>query len=102
MREWSSTGAPAIAGRPLAFVYFGGGTPSFSRRQLESLVRRLSASRRGTKAEEVTFECEPGTLTEDKLAAIRQMGVTRLSLGVENFDDRILELNGRAHRSREI
>jgi oxygen-independent coproporphyrinogen-3 oxidase len=53
-------------------------------------------------AEEITFECEPGTLTEAKLAAIRDMGVTRLSLGVENFDDRILELNGRAHRSPEI
>jgi len=50
----------------------------------------------------VTFECEPGTLTEPKLAAIRDLGVTRLSLGIENFDDRILELNGRAHRSAEI
>ena len=39
-------------------------------------------------AEEITFECEPGTLTEAKLAAIREIGVTRLSLGVENFDDR--------------
>jgi oxygen-independent coproporphyrinogen-3 oxidase len=55
-----------------------------------------------TQAEEITFECEPGTLTDAKLAAIRRMGVTRLSLGVENFDDRILELNGRAHRSPEI
>ena len=55
-----------------------------------------------TDAEEITFECEPGTLTEAKLEAIRQMGVSRLSLGVENFDDRILELNGRAHRSPEI
>jgi oxygen-independent coproporphyrinogen-3 oxidase len=53
-------------------------------------------------AEEVAFECEPGTLSESKLKAIRQMGVTRLSLGVENYDDRILELNGRAHRSPEI
>jgi oxygen-independent coproporphyrinogen-3 oxidase len=53
-------------------------------------------------AEEVTFECEPGTLTEAKLSAIRGIGVTRLSLGVENFDDEILEINGRAHRSPEI
>ena len=50
----------------------------------------------------MAFECEPGTLSESKLKAIRQMGVTRLSLGVENYDDRILELNGRAHRSPEI
>ena len=53
-------------------------------------------------AEEVTFECEPGTLTDHKLKVIREIGVTRLSLGVENFDDHILEINGRAHRSREI
>ena len=46
--------------------------------------------------------CEPGTLTESKLAAIRGLGVTRLSLGIENFDDHILELNGRAHRSAEV
>jgi coproporphyrinogen III oxidase-like Fe-S oxidoreductase len=94
---------PAIAGRPLNFVYFGGGTPSFlSTKQLEGLVSRLSALTPWTDAEEVTFECEPGTLTEPKIAAIRDIGVTRLSLGVENFSDDILELNGRAHRSPEI
>jgi coproporphyrinogen III oxidase-like Fe-S oxidoreductase len=94
---------PAIAGRPLNFVYFGGGTPSFlSTKQLEGLVSRLSTVTPWRDAEEVTFECEPGTLTEPKLAAIRGIGVTRLSLGVENFSDDILELNGRAHRSPEI
>ena len=103
-REWQLYARqPAIAGRPLNFVYFGGGTPSFlSTPQLEGLVSRLSATASWEGAEEITFECEPGTLTETKLAAIRRFGVTRLSLGVENFDDRILELNGRAHRSPEI
>jgi coproporphyrinogen III oxidase-like Fe-S oxidoreductase len=94
---------PAIAGRPLHFVYFGGGTPSFlSTQQLQRLVTGLTARTDWSRAAEVTFECEPGTLSESKLAAIRDFGVTRLSLGVENFDDRILELNGRAHRSPEI
>ena len=104
VREWELyTQLPAIAGRPLRFVYFGGGTPSFlSSRQLEGLVSRLSAITPWTDAEEVTFECEPGTLTEAKLTVIRGMGVTRLSLGVEHFDDRVLEMNGRAHRSPEI
>jgi coproporphyrinogen III oxidase-like Fe-S oxidoreductase len=93
----------AIAGRPLNFVYFGGGTPSYiSTRQLESLVSRMDAVSSWRSAEEITFECEPGTLTESKLAAIRNVGVTRLSLGIENFDDEILEANGRAHRSPEI
>jgi len=103
-REWELYGQePALAGRQLNFVYFGGGTPSFlSTRQLQSLVKRLTAVVPWTGAEEITFECEPGTLTDAKLEAIRRMGITRLSLGVENFDDRILELNGRAHRSPEI
>ena len=95
--------APAVAGRAVDFVYFGGGTPSFlSTSQLEGLVSRLTVRSDWSRAQEITFECEPGTLTESKLAAIRGFGVTRLSLGVENFDDRILELNGRAHRSPEI
>ena len=93
----------AIGGRELDFVYFGGGTPSFlSTRQLDGLVTRLRAIMPWDAAREVTFECEPGTLTSSKLTAIRDLGVTRLSLGIEHFDDRILELNGRAHRSAEI
>ena len=104
VREWALLRArPALDGRPVDFVYFGGGTPSFlSTRQLESLVDRLTAIAPWTAAEEITFECEPGTITEPKLDVIRKSGVTRLSLGVENFDDRVLELNGRAHRSPEI
>ena len=94
---------PATGARPLSFVYFGGGTPSLlSVHQLNGLFNRLRRVMPWDCAEEITFECEPGTLTEHKLKAIRKMGVTRLSLGVENFDDRILEINGRAHRSPEI
>jgi coproporphyrinogen III oxidase-like Fe-S oxidoreductase len=103
-REWELYNEQrAVAGRPLNFVYFGGGTPSFlSTKQLQGLVARMDAVSPWRHAEEITFECEPGTLTEAKLAAIREIGVTRLSLGVEHFDDRILEINGRAHRSAEI
>jgi len=105
VREWELVRAQtALAGRTLDFVYFGGGTPSFlSTRQLDSLVTRLSAIAPWSSAGEITFECEPGTLNDaNKLETIRDAGVTRLSLGVENFDDRILEVNGRAHRSPEI
>jgi oxygen-independent coproporphyrinogen-3 oxidase len=104
VKEWALYAAtPAIRGRKTNFVYFGGGTPSFlSTSQLHGLVTRLQAIQSWDDAEEITFECEPGTLTEPKLKAIREMGVTRLSLGVENFSDRILEVNGRAHRTPEI
>lgn len=94
---------PAVAGRPLSFVYFGGGTPSYiSNEHLEALVARARAAVPWDAVEEVTFECEPGTLTRTKLDAIRGIGVTRLSLGIESWDDEILRENGRAHVSKEI
>jgi oxygen-independent coproporphyrinogen-3 oxidase len=94
---------PVMGSRPFRFVYFGGGTPSFlSSRQLERLVDRLRANVSWDAAEEVTFECEPGTLSEAKVKTLREIGVTRLSLGVEHFDDEILRENGRAHESPEI
>lgn len=94
---------PVMGGRPFRFVYFGGGTPSFlSAKQLTSLVERLRANIRWDHAEEVTFECEPGTLSESKLHTLKELGVTRISLGVENYTDSILEENGRAHLSAEI
>lgn len=94
---------PFIGGRKPRFIYFGGGTPSYiSSRQLTGLTDRMKELLSWDEAEEVTFECEPGTLTETKLRVIKDIGVTRLSLGIENFDDQILEINGRAHGSKEI
>ncbi|MEM1247240.1 MAG: radical SAM protein, partial [Acidobacteriota bacterium] len=92
-----------VEGRDLDFVYVGGGTPSYLPDELiESLFVRVKAAMSWDKVEEVAFECEPGTLTEPKLETLRNVGVTRLSVGIENFDDRILRLNGRAHLSPEI
>jgi oxygen-independent coproporphyrinogen-3 oxidase len=90
--------------RPFRFVYFGGGTPSFlSPKQLTKLAERLRKHITWDGAEEVTFECEPGTLSETKVKTLREeLGVTRLSLGVENFSDAILEENGRAHLSKQV
>jgi len=95
--------SPLIRGRKPKFIYFGGGTPSYlSISQLKSLTDRMKALLPWDEAEEVAFEAEPGTLTEAKLSALREIGVTRLSLGVENFDSHILEISGRAHRAAEI
>jgi oxygen-independent coproporphyrinogen-3 oxidase len=94
---------PIVAGRPLKYVYFGGGTPSYlSAGQLRDLMSRLKSVLPWDGAEEVTFECEPGTLQKHKLETLREMGVTRLSLGIENFNPKILEFNGRAHLEEEI
>ncbi len=95
---------PVRGERPFRFVYFGGGTPSYlSVKQLAGLAERLRNYINWSPAEEVTFECEPGTLSEPKVQALKnELGVTRLSLGVENFSDALLEENGRAHLSAEI
>jgi oxygen-independent coproporphyrinogen-3 oxidase len=92
-----------ISGRKPKFIYFGGGTPSYiSSKQLTRLVEAMTKLLPWDEAEEITFECEPGTLTESKLSVIKDLGVTRLSLGVENFDQEILEINGRAHGAKDI
>ncbi len=94
---------PGVAGRELKFAYFGGGTPSYlSSRQLLSLRDRLIEHLSWETAEEVTFECEPGTLSLEKIETLKEIGITRVSLGVENFNDVILEENGRAHLSPEV
>ncbi|MAE63742.1 MAG: coproporphyrinogen III oxidase [Phycisphaeraceae bacterium] len=94
---------PFVEGRTLDFVYFGGGTPSYlSTEQLRYLFDGLRGAVSWEGAREIAFECEPGTLNEKKVHAIAQLGVTRLSLGIENFDDDVLEINNRAHRSRQV
>ncbi|MBI1826933.1 MAG: coproporphyrinogen III oxidase family protein [Planctomycetes bacterium] len=94
---------PALAGREFEFVYFGGGTPSFlSSDQLLGLIDRIREHWDWDHAREVTFECEPGTLKKSKLETIRAIGVTRLSLGIEHFDDDVLTIGGRAHKSAEV
>lgn len=96
-------GRPFLGGRKPKFIYFGGGTPSYiSSSQLKRLVDGIQQVLPWDEAEEVAFECEPGTLTEPKLRAIRAMGTTRLSFGVENFNQEILRNNGRAHGEAEI
>ncbi|MEX2672361.1 MAG: coproporphyrinogen-III oxidase family protein [Phycisphaeraceae bacterium] len=92
-----------VGGRTPQFVYFGGGTPSYlSGKQLTELTDGLKSVLNWDEVQEVTFEAEPGTLNEKKLAAIRDLGVTRLSYGVENFNDYVLNTNNRAHESKQV
>jgi oxygen-independent coproporphyrinogen-3 oxidase len=96
-------GKAFVGGRKARFIYFGGGTPSYlSAGQLLELTRGLIRRFPWDEAEEVAFEAEPGTLTRKKLQTLRDIGVTRLSLGIENFDQKILEDNNRAHGARDI
>jgi oxygen-independent coproporphyrinogen-3 oxidase len=94
---------PYLAGRRPAFVYFGGGTPSLLS---TARVRRLLAALRATmpwdEALEVSFECAPRSVSEEKLRVLSEGGVTRLSLGIQQLDDDVLEANGRVHRVADV
>ena len=72
-------GKRAVAGRKPRFVYFGGGTPSYiNPKQLRDLVARVQAVFPWDDVEEVTFACEPGTLSQARLETDKEVGVTRM------------------------
>ena len=82
---------------PLASVYFGGGTPSLLPIPcLRAVLARLGPFLLGGDTE-VTLEMDPGTFTAATLLELEGAGVTRLSLGIQSFDDEILRACGRAH-----
>jgi putative oxygen-independent coproporphyrinogen III oxidase len=91
--------ADALAGRALSTVFFGGGTPSLW--APSALGRVLSAVRRAAEREsdalEVTVECNPSSLDEDKAKALLDVGVNRLSVGVQGLDRERLRFLGRLH-----
>ena len=93
---------PQIWGRPVETVFFGGGTPSlFSPDGIDRLLSAVRARVRLAPAAEITLEANPGTLEADRFAAFRAAGITRLSLGIQSFDDRQLRALGRIHDARQ-
>jgi oxygen-independent coproporphyrinogen-3 oxidase len=93
----------ALAGRELSFVYFGGGTPSLlSEARLSRLFDGLQATAPWDSVREATFECAPRSVTQSKLQLLRDAGITRLSLGVQQLDDDVLRESGRVHLVRDV
>jgi oxygen-independent coproporphyrinogen-3 oxidase len=92
----------AFDGRALASVYLGGGTPSLLEPDsVAELVAAVRAAFPSHAPVEVTLETNPGTLERARLPGFRAAGVTRLSVGVQSFDDTTLRRLGRAHRAAE-
>jgi oxygen-independent coproporphyrinogen-3 oxidase len=89
---------PLIWGRSVQSIFIGGGTPSLlSPAGIERLLADLRARLRLVADCEITLEANPGTFEQDRFKAFRQAGVTRLSIGVQSFDDRFLKALGRVH-----
>ncbi|KLT73521.1 coproporphyrinogen III oxidase [Neisseria arctica] len=96
------TELPNIWGRPVETIFIGGGTPSIF--QAASIDRLLSGIRALVKLQpqaEITLEANPGTFEREKFQGFKDAGITRLSIGVQSFNDSALTAIGRIHNSRE-
>lgn len=88
---------------PLNSIYFGGGTPSLAPIEIiERIFHQITNMFIILNNTEITIEIDPGTFTKDKLQSLRSIGFNRLSLGVQSFDDTILESLGRIHRIKDV
>ena len=89
---------PQVWGRRVVSVFIGGGTPSlFSPASIDRLLADIRARLPLEPGCEITLEANPGTFERERFRAYRAAGVTRLSVGVQSFDDALLERIGRVH-----
>lgn len=81
-------------------LYFGGGTPSLlDEGQLSRIF--VALNKIGADFSEVSMECNPGTVSKEKLRAFKDIGVNRLSFGVQSFSDELLRMLGRIHTAKQ-
>ena len=89
---------PLIWGRTVHSIFIGGGTPSlFSPQAIDRLLGDIRARLRLDAGCEITLEANPGTFEKERFRAYRGAGVTRLSIGVQSFNDQYLQALGRVH-----
>lgn len=89
---------PLVWGRPVHSIFIGGGTPSlFSPQSIDRLLSDIRARLPLLAGAEITLEANPGTFEKDRFRAFRAAGVTRLSVGVQSFNDAHLKVLGRVH-----
>ena len=83
-------------------IFFGGGTPSVLQPdQLELIMHSLNENFKISNNCEITLECNPGEISFDKLINFRKLGVNRLSIGFQSFNDKYLKFLGRLHNSKD-
>ena len=87
-----------LKGEPLKTIYLGGGTPSIlSQGELDGIFNTIAAHYKIDSHAEITLEANPDDLTSAKLLALRQVGINRLSIGIQSFDPEVLRFLNRAH-----
>ncbi|NWB91288.1 radical SAM family heme chaperone HemW [Pseudomonas agarici] len=92
----------AVHGRELSSIFFGGGTPSlFSAQALGRLLKGVEARIPFASDIEITLEANPGTFEQEKFVAYRQLGINRLSIGIQSFQAAKLKALGRIHTGDE-
>jgi oxygen-independent coproporphyrinogen-3 oxidase len=102
LREMDLAAAQSIPQRALDSIYIGGGTPSLlGPQQVARLIGRAGELFGMSAQAEVTLEANPGTVDLHNLTGFRQVGVTRLSLGIQSFDDSMLAKLGRIHTAQQ-
>ncbi len=90
--------AEAYSAAKISTVYIGGGTPSAVESvRICNIIKQIKDRFDCSELEEVTIECNPESMTEEKLSAYRQCGIDRISIGVQSLDDRNLRSVGRLH-----
>jgi oxygen-independent coproporphyrinogen-3 oxidase len=83
-------------------VYFGGGTPSvLPKNELKKILDSLTHNYNINENAEVTFECNPDDITSEKLKDLKELGINRLSIGIQSFDNEQLVFMNRAHNANE-
>jgi putative oxygen-independent coproporphyrinogen III oxidase len=93
---------PLVWGRTIHSIFIGGGTPSlFSPESIDRLIGDIRARLKLEPDCEITLEANPGTFEKDRFRAFRAAGVTRLSIGVQSFNDQHLKALGRVHDSAQ-
>jgi putative oxygen-independent coproporphyrinogen III oxidase len=93
---------PLIWGRPVISIFIGGGTPSlFNPEQIAQLISDIRARLPLEPGCEITLEANPGTFERERFKGFRAAGVTRLSVGVQSFDDAQLKKLGRVHSATQ-
>jgi len=91
-----------LNGAKISSIYFGGGTPSIlNKGEIQSLIYTIHNNFKIDIDAEITLECNPDDLDKKKLLELKEIGINRLSIGIQSFDDADLKFMNRSHNAME-